>query len=212
MNEYVLERNRKLAAKVIKGLESRNMEGYFAETREDALAKALELIPKGASVNWGGGFSAEEIGLKKAILDGDYEVVNRDVANTKEEKRAAELAAYSADYFIASTNAISEDGVLINVDGHANRVSAIACGPENVLFIVGMNKVAKDFDAAMARARGTAGPMNAQRFPIKTPCKELGACMDCKSPDTICCQILITRFSQVKGRIKVILVNDVLGF
>ena len=212
MHAFEKERNQKLAQRVIKGLASRNMEGYYAETREEALKKALELIPEGSSVSWGGSMSVEEIGLKKAILDGNYKVKNRDTAKTAEEKREAELAAYAADYFLASSNAMTEDGILVNIDGNSNRVSCIAYGPLHVLMIVGMNKIAKDIDAAVSRARGIAAPVNCQRFPIKTPCKENGACANCKSKDTICCQFLITRFSRHAGRIKVILVNEDLGF
>ncbi len=212
MQKFVEERNRKLAEKVIKGLQSRNMEGWYAETREEALKKALEIIPEGSAVSWGGSISVEEIGLKQAILDGNYKVQNRDTAKTPEERRAAELASYAADYFLASSNAVTEDGILVNIDGNSNRVSAIAYGPLHVLMIVGMNKVAKDVDSAVARARSIAATSNAQRFPIETPCKINGACSNCKSKDTICCQFMITRFSRHAGRIKVILVNDDLGF
>ena len=101
---------------------------------------------------------------------------------------------------------------MVNIDGNANRVSAIAQGPRKVVFIVGMNKVCVDLDSAMTRARNVAAPINAQRFGLSTPCAKTGACFDCKSPDTICCQFLITRFSKHPGRIHVILVNDSLGF
>ena len=122
------------------------------------------------------------------------------------------MDSYDADVFLASTNAMTEDGVLINIDGNSNRVSMIAQGPRKVVFIVGMNKVCNDVDAAMKRARNVAAPINAQRFGLKTPCSSTGSCMNCKSPDTICCQILITRYSRHEGRIHVILVNDDLGF
>ena len=122
------------------------------------------------------------------------------------------LAAYDADVFLSSANAMTEDGVLVNIDGNANRVSAIAQGPKKVVIIAGMNKVCKDVDHAMKRARNVAAPINAQRFGLNTPCAKTGSCMDCKSPDTICCQFLITRYSRHKDRIHVILVNDNLGF
>ena len=121
------------------------------------------------------------------------------------------MAAYDADVFLSSANAITSDGVMVNIDGNSNRVSCIAQGPKKVVFIVGMNKVCSDFDAAMKRARNVAAPANAQRFEVKTPCKTAGKCFDCKSPDTICCQFLITRYSRHKDRIHVILVNDTLG-
>ena len=153
--------------------------------------------------------SAHEIGLVEALKNGNYNFLDRDKA---EDKRAAMLAAYDADIFLSSANAMTEDGVLINIDGNSNRVSAIAQGPKKVIFIVGMNKVCNDVDAAMKRARNVAAPTNAQRFGLSTPCAKTGSCMNCKSPDTICCQILITRYSRHEGRIHVILVNDSLGF
>ena len=209
MNENITLRNRKLAQKVIKGLESRNMTGFYAETKEEALAKALELIPEGSSVTMGGGMSVHEIGLTEKLKEGSYNFIDRDAI---EDKRAAMLAAYDADFFLSSCNAITEDGILVNIDGNANRVSAICQGPRNVLFIVGMNKVCNDVDGAMKRARNVAAPINAQRFGLQTPCTATGSCMNCKSADTICCQFLVTRFSRHKDRIKVILVNDTLGF
>jgi hypothetical protein len=128
------------------------------------------------------------------------------------DKRAAELQAYASDVFLASSNAITEDGILVNIDGNSNRVSAIAYGPKKVIMIVGMNKVTPDVDSAMKRARNVAAPINAQRFGLQTPCSKTGTCMDCKSPDTICCQFLITRYSRHADRIHVILVNEDLGF
>ena len=209
MNENIYKRNELLAQKVIKGLESRNMSGYYAADKEEALKKALELIPEGSSVTMGGAMSAHEIGLVKALKCDKYNFIDRDA---EQDKRAAMLKAYDADVFIASANAITEDGVMVNIDGNSNRVSAIAQGPKKVVFIVGMNKVCDDVDGAMKRARNVAAPINAQRFGLSTPCAKTGSCMNCKSPDTICCQFLITRYSRHEGRIHVILVNDNLGF
>ncbi len=209
MNENITKRNEKLAQKVIKGLESRNVSGYYAKDRDEALKTALGLIKEGSTVTMGGAVSAHEIGLVDALKKGNYDFVDRD---QMEDKKAAALAAYSADVFLTSANAMTEDGVLVNIDGNANRVSAIAHGPEKVIVIAGMNKVCDDLDGAMKRARNVAAPINAQRFGLSTPCSKTGSCMDCKSPDTICCQFLITRFSRHKDRIHVILVNDSLGF
>ena len=209
MNENIRKRNELLAQTVIKGLQSRNMEGFYAKDKEEALKLALELIPKGSTVTMGGGMSVHEIGLTEALDTEDYDFIDRDKV---EDKRKAMLMAYDADVFLSSTNAMTQDGILVNIDGNANRVSAIAQGPKKVLFIVGLNKVCDDLDGAMKRARNVAAPINAQRFGLSTPCAKTGACFDCKSPDTICCQFLITRYSLHKGRIQVILVNDNLGF
>ena len=209
MNENIVKRNQLLAQKVIKGLESRNMSGYYAADKDEALKIALELIPEQSSVTMGGTMSAHEIGLVEALKNGNYNFIDRDA---EEDKRAAMLKAYDADYFLTSANAITEDGVMVNIDGNSNRVSAIAQGPKHVIAIVGMNKVCDDVDGAMKRARNVAAPINAQRFGLSTPCAKTGSCMNCKSPDTICCQFLITRYSRHEGRIHVILVNDSLGF
>ena len=209
MNPAMNKRNELLAQTVIKGLKSRNMNGYYASSREEALRIALELIPEGSYVTMGGAMSAHEIGLVDALKNGNYQFIDRDAY---EDKRAAMLAAYDADVFLSSANAITSDGVMVNIDGNSNRVSAIAQGPKKVVFIVGMNKVCGDVDGAIKRARNVAAPINAQRFGLSTPCSKTGACMNCKSPDTICCQILITRYSRHTDRIHVILVNDSLGF
>ena len=210
MDPIVTKRNELLAQKVIKGLASRNMTGYYAATKEEALQTALSLIDEGSSVTMGGAMSAVEIGLVDAVKEGPYNFIDR---NEWEDKRAAMLAAYDADVFLASVNAMTDDGVLVNIDGNANRVSAIAQGPKKVIFIVGMNKVCgSDVDSALKRARNVAAPTNAQRFGLSTPCTKTGACANCKSPDTICCQFLIMRYSKHVGRIHVILVNDNLGF
>ena len=205
-------RNEVLGKRVVKALESRNMEAYYVKTKEEALEKALELIPEGSSVSWGGTMSAQEIGLTSALHEGNYEVYDREKVETREEKEEIAHRALNCDLFIGSTNAISEDGILVNVDGNANRVAAFAYGPKNVLLIVGMNKVVKTEADAMSRARNEAAPINAQRFGIDTPCVKNGSCFNCKSAQCICCQILITRFSRVPKRTKVILVDENLGF
>lgn len=209
MDANLRKRNELLAQKVIKGLASRNMTGYYAASKEEALQKALEIIPKGSTIAMGGGMSVHEIGLTKALQTDEYNFIDRDAI---EDKRKAALMTYDADFFLASANAMTDDGILVNIDGNANRVSAIAFGPKKVLFIVGMNKICDDVDGAMKRARNVAAPSNAQRFPIDTPCKKLGSCVNCKSADTICCQFLVTRYSRHDDRIHVILVNDELGF
>jgi len=209
MNENITKRNDLLSQKVIKGLQSRNMTGYYAKDAKEALDIALGIIPEGSTVTMGGGMSVHEIGLVKALKTGSYNFIDRDEIA---DKRAAMLAAYDADVFLASANAMTEDGILVNIDGNANRVSAIAQGPRKVVLIVGMNKICDDIDGALKRARNVAAPINAQRFGLSTPCAKTGSCMNCKSPDTICCQFLITRYSKHPGRIHVILVNDNLGF
>ena len=187
MDENVKKRNEVLAQTVINGLQSRNMSGYYAEDKEAALKQALELIDEESTIAMGGCHSAQEIGLVEVLKEGNYNYIDR----SKMTPREGLLASYDADVFLSSANAMTSDGILVNIDGNSNRVSCIAQGPKKV---------------------NIAAPTNAQNFDVKTPCKTTGKCFDCKSPDTLCCQFLITRYSRHIGRIHVILVNDTLGY
>ena len=206
------KRNDALGKRVVKALESRNMEAYYVKTKEEAVCKALELIPKGSTINMGGSASVREIGLTDALSGEEYRFDDRDKAGSPEEKQAIAMRAFTCDYYLGSVNAMSEDGILINIDGNANRIAAYSFGPKNVLLIVGMNKVVKTEQDAMSRARNEAAPVNAQRFGIDTPGVKNGSRFNCKSEQCICCQILVTRFSRIPKRIKVILVGEDLGF
>ncbi|MCL2864920.1 MAG: lactate utilization protein [Lachnospiraceae bacterium] len=206
-------RNQLASEKLIKALESRNMEAYYVVTKEEACAKALELIPAGSSVSWGGAKSAHDIGLMQALYEkGTYEIMDREKTKSPEEARKITLQAFDCDYYLGGVNAMTEDGILVNVDGSSNRVAAYSYGPGHLILIVSMNKVMKTLDAAMERARTVASPINAQRFGLETPCSKTGICADCKHPQCICCNILITRYSRVPQRIKVILLHETVGF
>lgn len=197
---------------LVKNLQSRGFEAYYCSNREKALEKALTLIPEGASVGFGGAMSAEQIGLLKAVRNGNFAVIDRDTANSPEERTLLMKKCLTANVFIAGANAISLDGQMVNIDGVGNRLAAVVFGPDNVLIIAGMNKVVDTLDDAIVRARTVAAPRNKQRFPgAQTPCGATGTCADCKSPDSICNQILITRRSKPAGRIKFILVGEELG-
>ena len=202
----------KRAQVLLKNLTSRGFEAYYCADKDQARAKALELIPKGASVGWGGSASAEQIGLVDAVRKGNYTAMDRDTAATPQERVKIMKQCLGADVFLTGANALSLDGQMVNIDGNGNRVAAIVYGPDSVLVIAGMNKVCDTLDAAVTRARTIAAPMNKQRFDSKTPCEVTGACADCKSDSCICNQILITRNCRPAGRIKVILVGEELGF
>lgn len=196
---------------LVKNLKSRHFDAYYCETREQALEKALELIPKGATVGWGGALSAKQIGLIDAMNAGEYNAIDRDKTTSPEERVKAMKRCLLADVFITGANALSLDGQMVNIDGVGNRVAAIVYGPESVIVIAGMNKVMDTLDAAVVRARTIAAPMNKQRFASQTPCEVTGTCGDCKSEGCICNQILVTRNSKPAGRIKMILVGEDLG-
>ena len=202
----------KRAQVLLKNLTSRGFEAYYCADKDQARAKALELIPKGASVGWGGCASAEQIGLVDAARKGNYPAMDRDTAATPQERVKIMKQCLGADVFLTGANALSLDGQMVNIDGNGNRVAAIVYGPDSVLVIAGMNKVCDTLDAAVTRARTIAAPMNKQRFDSKPPCEVTGACADCKSDSCICNQILITRNCRPAGRIKVILVGEELGF
>ncbi len=213
MEAMTTKRNQLRAQQLIQALKQRNMEASYAATKEEALEQALAWIPEGSCIGWGGSVSIDAIGLKDAVRQGNYRVIDRDTAANAEEKEAMYRRILTdCDYFLTSTNAISQDGVLVNIDGTANRLAAMCYGPRHVLYIVGMNKVVATAEDALHRARNEAAPINAMRFGLKTPCSKTGCCYDCKSPDTVCCQILFTRFNHVPGRVKVILVDDSLGY
>ena len=195
---------------LVKNLQSRNFEAYYCTDKAAALAKALELIPEGATIGWGGAMSAEQIGLLEAMRSGNYKAIDRDTAKSPEERTEMMRQCLLTDYFITGANALSMDGQMVNIDGMGNRVAAIVYGPKNVIVIAGMNKVVATVEDAMVRARTIAAPMNKQRFPIQTPCEVTGVCGNCKGMG-ICNQLLITRNSNPPQRIKVILVGEDLG-
>ena len=204
-------RNEKLAAKIIKNLKRRNFEACYCATSAEAIKAVSAMIPDGSSVTWGGSMTIRDMGLTKALHERDLKIFDRDEAKTRDEAQQIYHEAFSCDYYLSSVNAISEDGVIVNIDGNGNRVAAIVYGPESVIVIAGMNKVMDSLDAAVERARTVAAPQNKQRFDSKTPCEVTGVCADCKSDGCICNQILITRNCNPPGRIKFILVGEELG-
>ncbi|MDD5927840.1 MAG: lactate utilization protein [Firmicutes bacterium] len=207
----IKKRYDKAGPAVAEAMKKRGFDAYYVSTAEEARAKALELIPEGSTVSWGGSVTIDQIGLKQAVIEGGYEVINRDEAKTPEERTEFMRKGLTCDVFLMSANAVSEDGQMVNIDGNGNRVAALCFGPKEVIVIAGMNKVAGSLEEAYVRARRFAAPVNAQRFDFETPCSKTGMCADCLSPQCICSQMVVTRRTS-SGRIKVILVGDDLGF
>lgn len=197
--------------KVVEALNKRHFEAYYLSNKEDAVTKILELIPKNHSVAWGGTMTMDQLGLKDKLISAGYTLIDRDKASSPEEREKIMHDALNCGSFIMSSNAITEDGQLFNIDGKGNRVAALIYGPENVIIIAGMNKVVQNMDAAYDRVRGYVAPANAQRFDIDTPCKKIGECADCFSSSTICAQFVTTRICKPAGRIKVVLIGEELG-
>ena len=212
MNEFKKTYFEKRGQQLVKNLKKRHFEAHYCETKEEALEKALSLIPEGDSVGWGGATSAEQIGLLHALRTGNYQAIDRDTAKTPEERTAMMRQCLLTDTFITGANAISLEGEMVNIDGMGNRVAAIVYGPKKIIVVAGMNKVVDTLEDAITRARTVAAPINKQRFGTDTPCTVNGSCADCLSDGCICNQILITRNCRPAGRITFILVGEELGF
>lgn len=197
---------------IIKNLEKRNMEGYFFADSASCVKTILSMMPKGSSIAWGGSETLTECGMMEALSPGDYQLIDRMQAKDPEEARALYARIVLSDFYFMSTNAITLDGQLVNIDGAGNRVACLIHGPGNVMVIAGMNKLASDVESAVKRVRDIASPANAVRLDKNTPCHATGRCADCLSPDCICSQTVITRRSRDKGRIKVFLIAEELGY
>lgn len=204
-------RNDKLGEQVVKALKSRHFDAYYCTTKEDATKLILSLIPAEDVVSWGSSKSMETLGIISYVKKTNT-VIDRDTAKTYEERIELMRKALLCDTYLCSVNGMSEDGVLINVDGTGNRTAASIFGPKSVIMAVGLNKVAKTEADALARARNTSAPINAQRFEIDTPCRKTGECANCKSIESICNVIVTTRLCRPAGRIKIVLVGENLGF
>lgn len=200
------------AKSIIHKLEARKMEGYYCPDKESAKAKVLELIgPNKKVVTYGGSMSLDEIGVKESVEEAGHDLLRREKYVTPEEKRECFAKQTLADVFMMSTNAITLDGELVNIDGSGNRVACLSFGPNEVIVVAGMNKVVSNVEEGIARSRNFAAPPNTVRLGCDTPCAKIGQCGNCLN-DTICCQLVVTRASRVPGRIKVILVGEELGY
>lgn len=201
-----------VAETLIPKLEMRNFEVYYCDTAKDAADKAISLIDKNGTVSWGGSRTLAETGIIDRVKSEGFSVIDRSLGTTPEESHEIMRQALLCDTFLTSTNAITSDGILVNIDGLGNRVAAMCFGPENVIVVAGMNKLCNTLEEAEDRAHNIAAVKNAERFGLtKTGCS-LGACSDCLSDECMCSYIVKTRRSRVKGRIKIILVGESLGF
>lgn len=200
------------ADSLIEKFNLRGIEGYYCDNAEDALTMAKRFLTPGCSISWGGSETLNEIGLLPDLEASDYVLYDRSTAKTPEEKNLMYSKIVTVDYFFMSSNAITLDGQLVNIDGSGNRVACLITGPKNVIIIAGMNKIVTDVNTGIERVRNMASPPNAVRLDYQTPCAELGRCVNCLTDDCMCCEIVITRKSKIPGRIKVILVGEELGY
>lgn len=206
-------RNSKLGAKLIKALQARHFEAWYCGDIPEAVDRVFALVPKDHIISWGGSMTAKALNLYEEAAKRGYTLIDRDSAKTPEEKIELMRKALLCDTYLSGTNALTEDGILVNIDGNGNRVAAMCYGPRQVIIVTGINKAVKTLDDAVSRARNLAAPLNVQRFPAhKTPCALNGACANCMGMDSICDQILVTRLCKPAGRIKVVIIGKDLGF
>lgn len=208
----IYQRYKNMSEALLNALTRRGYEAYFCENSQSAKEKVLSLIPENVTVSWGGTLTLEDMGVLDAVRKGNYNVIDRDMATTPEERTKMIKASLTADVFLSSVNAISEDGVMVNIDGLGNRISAIAYGAESVILVIGMNKVCRNAEDAKLRARTYAAPNNGLRLGLNNlPCVKTGLCADCLAPECMCSQIVEMRTCRIPNRIKVVLVGEDLG-
>lgn len=201
-----------LAKTMIQNLKKRGMEGHYFDDSASLVSYLKETLPDDSVIAWGGSMSLGESGVMDMLESGKYQLIDRSAAKTPEESRELYSRAVLSDYFFMSTNAITIDGELVNIDGSGNRVACLCHGPSHVFLIVGRNKVTSTLEDAIRRVHDIASPANTVRLGLNTPCSVTGRCADCQSPDCICCQTVVTRHSRQPGRIQVFLVNQELGY
>lgn len=201
-----------MAEGIIKKFSLRGIEGYYCNTKAEALEMSKSFLNPGCSVSFGGSETLKQIGLIPYLKESDYILYDRGAASTEEEKKLIYSKIVTSDYFFMSSNAISLDGELINIDGFGNRVACLITGPENVIIVAGMNKIVTNVENGIERTRNISAPPNSLRLGLSTPCSEKGRCCNCLADDCICCEIVITRKSKIPGRIKAILVGEELGY
>ena len=202
----------KLALQVVKELERRGFGAHYLEDKNALLDYVVKLVPENSVVSWGGSESLKDSGVLDYLRSGKFKTLDRDTAETPEELTRIYREAMSADYYFMSTNALTMDGKLVNIDGRGNRVAALCYGPSCVVVAAGINKIVKTEQSALDRVKNHASPMNVIRLSKNTPCSETAKCEHCLAPESICSHTVITRRTPVPGRIKVLIVGEELGY
>jgi L-lactate utilization protein LutB len=213
MDSNVCWSNEKKIERTIEALGKNNINGYHIQSRDELLEKIKELVSEGATVSCGGSATLTELGLLEHLRSGRYDFLDRAAKGiTEEEKKEVHRKTFSADVFFTSTNALTEDGQLFNVDGGGNRVAAMLFGPDKVLVVCGVNKIVKNIEEAIERNKRLSAPINAKRLNRNTPCAKVGYCMDCSSNDRICNEYTVIKRQGDKTRMHVLILNENLGY
>ena len=212
MDQFAQATLRKHAETAVKALQTNRMDARLVESREELLALVRELVPEGASVCSGGSMTLAECGVYDLLKNGPYDFYFRGRTDAEGQPLDVFRRAFSADWYFASSNAITMNGELYNVDGNGNRIAAMTYGPRNVVVIAGWNKIVRDLAEAEARVKAMAAPANAHRLDCRTGCRAAGCCVSCRSDERICCTTAIHGFQRIPGRIKVWVLPESLGY
>ncbi|MCI7205221.1 MAG: lactate utilization protein [Clostridium sp.] len=213
MNENIKWVNEKKIEKTINNLKKNNISGYYVKDNDELINLIKDIAKEGEVVSVGGSMSLFESKVIELLRSGRYEFLDRYKKDlTQEDIKEIYRKSFFADTYFASANAITEDGKIFNVDGNGNRVAAILYGPDKVVLIVGVNKIVKNIEQAVARNRAISGPANAKRLNLSTPCVKTGQCMECNIEDRICCEYTVIKRQRNPKRMHVIFINDTLGF
>lgn len=208
--------------KTMKNLERNGFKPFFVKTKEEVVPLVKTLVNKGESVSNGGSVTLNETGVSELIACGDYDFIDR-TGLQGEELRQSYIRAFGCDTYFCSSNAVTENGELYNVDGNSNRVACIVYGPKQVIMVVGKNKIVKDINDAVVRVKEQAAPPNTVRLNIDTPCSKTGKCVSlsmenpnlcdgCAVDGRICCNYVVSAKQRHKDRIKIIIVDENLGY
>ncbi len=199
--------------RTMEALEKNNMESYFVKDEKSLIEKISEFVKEGDTIAVGGSMSLFQTGIIDFLRCGKFKFLDRYAEGLKSEDiKNIFRKSFMADAYIVSSNAVTEQGELYNVDGVGNRTAAMIYGPDKVIVVVGINKIVKNLDEAIQRNRRISAPANAKRLNRDTPCAKIGYCMDCSSSDRICNDYVLMRKQVQKGRIKVIVVGKELGY
>lgn len=203
----------KQVERTIEALEKNNMNGYYVESKEELINKVCELVDEKSKVACGGSMTLFETGVIDHLRTDRYNFLDRYKEGiTQQEINEIYRGAFSCDAYFASSNAVTENGELYNVDGNGNRVAAMIFGPQRVILVCGINKIVKNVDEAIKRNKEVAGPANAKRLDRKTPCAVTGVCVNCNSPEKICREYTLIKSQGNKDRIHVIFINEEVGY
>ncbi len=203
-----------IARKTIQSLENNNIAALYAETADDACLQVLHRIPEGSKVGYGGSLTLDQLGLKETIRKGKYNLLYRQLYGMSEDEQdKVRRESLFSDVFLMSTNALTMEGHLVNIDGIGNRVAALIFGPPKIIVISGVNKIVPDYEAAVYRIKNHVAPIHAKRRNKNLPCAETGFCVNCHSPERFCNALVVIEHQYLKNkdRITVVIVGEELG-